>query len=154
MKYFIAVVSTVIGAIVVTAFFYVGSPKEVRLRDFDQLKVQHLSAIQAHVLEYWQAKETVPESLDVLPDELRYIEIPVDPQTNESYEYSRLSEVSFKLCATFNLASDNDEALEQKVQSVAPYNYLPFGKETTWGHEEGRTCFERTIDPDFFKKNK
>ena len=70
--------------------------------------------------------------------------IPVDPETSEFYEYQILDDLKFELCATFETESGDN-------QNAIPAIYYPKGQDYNWQHGVGTICFERTIDPDFFK---
>ncbi|MEK7608416.1 MAG: DUF5671 domain-containing protein [Patescibacteria group bacterium] len=140
MKWFSYAVIVLVSIAVVCGFFAVGSPSEKRDRDFDAQRVGNLQAIQSSIVQYWRSKGRLPENLGVLADPLRYVTIPVDPQTKASYEYEVKGEKTFVLCADFKFSS----ALEG-----APAVYMPSVE--LWDHASGRFCFERSIDADFFK---
>lgn len=133
----------VIGSIVV-GFMIIGSPKNQRLLNYDQQKIYDLQNIQNQIINYWQMKGEIPESLDDLRDPLSsYYQIPLDQQTKQSYEYQKTGEMSFSLCAEFNLNS----RINPEVPRIS--NAMKFGIENeNWVHEEGRYCFERTVDPE------
>jgi len=93
---------------------------------------------------YFQTKGTLPSHLSDLNDSLSNFDVPVDPQTNASYEYTAEGTQSFQLCATFNL----DSAKTGNSQSIpAPYGDL---LSSNWDHGAGRVCFYRTIDPQLY----
>jgi len=148
-KYYawISVVIVLIG--VVSAFFIVGSPATARLMQFDQQKVSDLQNIQYQIVNYWQRKESLPSSLSVLNDPISEFKVPVDPQTNQPYEYNIIdaANLSFELCATFN--KEGTDLYGQAPSLV--YNYAPTkGYMENWQHAAGRVCFERTIDKQLY----
>ena len=151
MKYFIYFVIGLVGVAVIGGFFIVGSPQEGRLRRFDDRRIQDLSTIQNVIVDYWQSKQELPPNLESLEDDLRGISIPIDPDTASSYGYSIKSPRTFELCANFSLSIlDQSEAVVPK--GVYPYSERPYGiTSSNWAHDAGYVCFERTIDPDFFK---
>jgi hypothetical protein len=58
---------------------------------------------------------------------------------------------TFELCATFNLESEGLLGAS-KAAPLEPYYsdpYYPY--QQNWDHPSGRNCFERKIDPDFYK---
>lgn len=124
-------------ASLIWAFTVIGSPMQERLRKFDDQRVQHLNDIQSRIITYWQAKGTLPKNLSESEDSIYGSRIPVDPETNEQYEYKIIDQKSFELCANFNLES-RDGASE--------YYYGI----TTWKHEKGRVCFKKSIDKDLY----
>ncbi len=144
-----------VGAIalvsVIAGFYIVGTPWESRQYRFDNQKVEHLQMIQSQITYYWQAKQELPGSLATLNDPLTGFQVPVDPETGVAYEYAPKTSNSFELCAVFNAQS--------RPYSVGVRGY-PFepgypasvapGSSSTWEHGEGRACFTRTIDPEFY----
>lgn len=137
-------VSGAIAAVTILAgFFIIGTPWEARLYRFDNQKASDLMSIQWSVVNYWQSKGALPQTLAEIPSSLGDVYIPTDPQTGEAYEYTPRGPLSFELCATFNLPmrGSPQNGYEAPMRD-------PRGDATTWDHEAGRTCFERDIDPD------
>lgn len=139
-------VSLIVLISIVAGFFIMGSPKEQRLLRFDQEKVSDLQSIQWQIVNYWQSKEALPESLDDLTDPISSFLAPTDRQTGDSYVYEKIGEMEFKLCAVFNMES-------VVTDYRAPQIKLEFGGES-WDHGEGEVCFERTIDPELYPLRK
>ncbi len=146
MKTFSVIVSAVVVASVVAGFFVVGSPARARLEQLDQRRVSDLQSIQSYVVSFWQSKERLPKTLDELKDDLRGVAAPADPETGAAYEYDPGEGATFTLCATFALKSDGASSLARYPSAGGP-----FTSEEIWAHDAGRVCFERAIDPDFFK---
>lgn len=142
-------VSVIVLAAIVSGFFIIGSPQTQRLVRFDQQKIQDLSSIQWQIVNFYQQKERLPQTLVELEDPLIGFILPKDPQTKETYEYELVQNLTFNLCADFN-----KESREYGIQSPKPVSRessVFFGIENeNWMHGEGITCFERTIDPDKF----
>ena len=136
------VVTIVVVAAVVLGFFHIELPEERRAVLFDEERVDDLSGIQSQIGSYYRAKQTLPSTLLELEAIGFGYEVPTDPETDTLYEYTKVGNTSFELCATFET-----ELTEEKRLSVA----RPFGIEGSWEHGIGYTCFKRTIDPDFFK---
>jgi hypothetical protein len=134
------VVSFLAIAAIVGAFFTVGSPETARLLRLDERRVQDLQTIQWQLVNYWQTKQVIPVSADALNDPLSNFTLPTDPETGEAYRYERISNASFKLCATFKLPS-RELPRGAAVQPMYP-------GEENWQHGEGEQCFDRTIDPE------
>ncbi|MEK7606146.1 MAG: DUF5671 domain-containing protein [Patescibacteria group bacterium] len=128
----------VLGAIV-CGFLTIGSPSERRALKFDEQRVSDLSGIQWEVLNYWQTRQKLPVALSDLSDEFSGYVAPTDPETGETYEYAVTGQLSFDLCATFARESVMSEATVPARD--------PWGMEGIFEHGEGRTCFERTVDP-------
>lgn len=129
-------------AAIAGAFFVIGSPNTARLTQFDQQKIYDLQSIQSQIVNYYQKKQILPALLSDLTDNISGYSVPIDPQTNQPYEYDveDVTKSSFELCATFNK--------ESKETMAAIYGY---GKASeVWSHAAGRVCFERTIDKDLY----
>ncbi len=137
---------------VVSGFFIIGTPGDVRMLRYDEEKVQHLSGIQSQVVYHWQTKRELPATLDELSDPLSGYSIPVDSQTGGQYTYKVESDLSFSLCATFNKPTPDMKgrgAYETKYDVSYPGIG---GVDENWQHGAGETCFTRTIDPDRYPK--
>jgi hypothetical protein len=151
-KIFAIFVSSVVGVAIIAGFFVVGSPKTERMRQFDERRVNDLSMIQSQLISYWTNKVALPDTLDVLNDGLGYFMVPQDPENQMPYEYQKTGDLSFELCATFALSSeDATDDLSRTKPVPAPYGYD--GALQTWNHGVGRTCFARTIDPELYRPN-
>lgn len=151
MKYFIYTVITVVAAMVVVGFFIVGSPKEERMRQFDERRVNNLSSLQYEVINYWQSKLKLPAKLDDLNSDIKGFTVYTDPETGAAYEYAIKADKTFELCATFALPSD-ETMNAPGVVPVAPASAPIYkdGYRESWKHTAGRACFTRTIDPDLY----
>ncbi len=147
MKYFIYTVIVIVGIAIVAGFFMIGSPGQERARRFDAQRVQDLQTIQWQIGDFYHAKNRLPQTLSELNDSFRGIIIPKDPENGNDYEYHVKVPTSFTLCTTFNLPSvqENINSLPKAVPDTF------FVGDQTWNHGAELTCFDRTIDKDFFK---
>ena len=148
-KYFVWATSALVLIAVVSAFFVVGSPQTARLMQFDQQKISDLQNIQYQVVNYWQKKETLPNSLSDLNDPISSFMVPNDPQTNQPYEYNikDKNNLSFELCANFNKEGNDQYGQYGEARPLA----VPAkGQQDNWQHSAGRGCFERTIDKQLY----
>lgn len=159
------------------SFTVVGSPMNQRKLRIDQRRIDDLQSIQWQVINFWQQKGKLPESLTDLSNPLSGYTLPQDPEFQKGtvYEYSihipanvRMTAEAvakiktFDLCATFALpipkgwvpgqsgdgiAYPMTTTRDVAVSAVAPY---PGGMGDSWDHEAGHACFTRTIDPDLY----
>lgn len=141
-------VGVLVLASIVAGFFIIGSPADQRLYRFDEQKVTDLQSVQWQLVNFWQQKGTLPESIVELEDPLSGFTVPKDPQTGGEYRYERTSQSSFKLCATFN-----KESVPGQYGVSRPTSEPEFlkGGDTLSGpftHGVGEVCFDRTIDPE------
>lgn len=140
-KYFVCLTGAMVLAAIIGSFFIIGSPATARLIQFDQQRMSDLMGIQAGILNYWQSKGKLPNSLSDLYDSISGYMSPNDPETGVPYEYSVKSatNLTFELCATFNR-----EGKFNPNGGPAPITKNLYSQ--SWDHSAGRVCFERTID--------
>ena len=144
-------VALVVIVSIVSGFFAVGSPSEQRARRFDMLRQNHLQNLQANIVDFWNAKNKLPESMEEIKSFT--FKVPADPGTGEWYEYIKSDNSAYQLCATFSFGSEESEDLTasapyfrgavypaEKGVVFDPY-YAPEG----WRHSAGRVCFARKI---------
>ncbi|MBI4281653.1 hypothetical protein HY625_02390, partial [Candidatus Uhrbacteria bacterium] len=146
IRVFVGGTIVVVLAAIVAGFFLIGSPTHRRAVRFDERRTQDLQNLQYEVVNYWQQKEKLPETLDGLKDQIRGFSPPVDPATGVAYDYRALTPLQFELCAVFttnqNVSSGGDGGIERPV---VPYGIKDPYMEN-WKHGVGKTCFTRTID--------
>ena len=133
---------------IVSGFFIVGTPWQARSYRYDEQRVSDLQMIQNQVVNYWQAKQKLPESLNNLTDSISGYSVPADPQTKAQYEYVMKDTTSFELCAVFN-AGTQLNSQSARTMPVAIYQDKT-NTPDNWQHEAGRICFRRTIDPQLY----
>ncbi len=147
----------VVLAAVIGGFIIVGPPSKQRAVRFDQQRTNDLSSIQSQlVYSYYQSKGTVPESLGELSDSISGYMVPTDPETKQPYEYTKKSPLSFELCSTFTLTSQDTKGRGEfggDYGIAYPSMIYPGAPDNNWPHEAGRTCFTRTIDPEKYPVN-
>lgn len=123
---------------IITAFFIIGSPKEMRMLRFDEQRVTHLQQMSYWIQDHYSRTGELPESIEEIPSNMRYAPVPRDPETGADYEYKVTGETTYELCATFNRAS---EQVDQTQPSKALYGVaLDF-----WSHDAGYDCIELEV---------
>ncbi|MBN2197733.1 hypothetical protein JW698_00835 [Candidatus Wolfebacteria bacterium] len=148
IKIFTRIVIVAVLAIVVVGFFVSGSPFKQRALRFDRQRIENLQTIQSQIVNFWQQKEKLPDSLSELTDNISGFSAPKDPETGMVYDYEKKSDLSFNLCAKFNYSSDEEYLAGRKPT----YYLLGYGEEN-WEHPVGEYCFLRNIDPELYKLN-
>lgn len=155
MRIFVWAMIGIVAVTMVVGFFVAGAPSSERARRFDGRRVSDLQLIQNEVINYWQLKGELPQDLDVLRDDIRGFVPPQDPLSNNAYEYELKGSLTFELCATFQTETQENERLENerlKLRAVPPAEFFTPRNFDSWEHDAGRTCFERTIDPELYPK--
>ncbi len=128
---------------VIYGFIVMGSPSRIRSLRFDIDRVSALQTIQGQLVNYWQQKGKLATTLADLEDPISGFKVPMDPKTGAPYEFILGAKNAFQLCATFEQDSTSSTASSMYTK--------PYGAgEDSWVHKTGRTCFDRTIDPEFY----
>ena len=102
-------------AAIVSGFFIMGSPAQVRLYRFDSQKVSDLQTIQYQIVNYYQQKRSAPYGPPTVGRSTQRVNSPKDPQGGV-YRYEKTANLSFKLCATFN--AETQRTKPSATQSV------------------------------------
>lgn len=151
MRYFVYLIIGLVAVAVVAGFFIAGSPKEERLRQFDDQRVADLQSLQWQIVNYWQGKERLPKTLTILEDDISGFKVPHDPETGAEYGYDAQGPFTFSLCATFARPSDGTRGREKYAIPVPAEQAGVISRTSeNWSHVSGETCFERTIDKDLY----
>ncbi len=156
--------------LVITSIFYsfsiIGSPNKQRLLRLDDKRITDLQSIQYQIINYWQQKEKLPETLSDLSNPMTGYSLPVPPSFDmgEKYEYiiEDGEKLTFELCADFSLPIpkgwreghnyyDGGVIAPMKAMPVSSTNAIyPGGTNESWDHQAGHACFSRTIDKDIY----
>jgi hypothetical protein len=100
------------------------------------------------VTNYYQENHVVPSGLSDLAGMNSYHVVPVDPETKISYQYEKLSDTSYKMCAVFATSQmGTDEAGRKRVSYPTIYG----DANQNWDHNKGNICFTRAIEPRLIK---
>lgn len=131
-------------------FYVMGSPYAQKQKRFDAERVESLRSVQYAIIDYWQKKQKLPGTLEDLRNPLSGFHVPVDPSTQEQYEYVIKGKLSFQLCATFSKETPVGAGWNEAPSPMYSYPYKN-GMDENWKHGVGRVCFDRTIDPELYK---
>ena len=149
MKLLVWAVSFGVLASIVGGFFIMGSPFTLRMKRFDERRVNDLQNIQYQIVNFYQRKGSLPNNLDELKDPIAGFNIPLDPDTAVSYGYEKVSDIGFKVCADFSLESDSQIDSKYMTRPM-PVSSEIFPVNENWRHNSGRQCFDRKIDKDLY----
>lgn len=137
------IVGVLLLASIISGFFIAGTPSEQRAVRFDEERINDLMMIQDQVVSYAISNSSLPENGEVLTDWAG--ELPLDPDTNLPYTYTKVSDTEFTMCATFST-----EQTDTELQSYYPmYTEKAIDAQliggVTWKHTVGDYCFTRTV---------
>jgi len=139
-------VSAVVIASVVGGFFVIGSPAKQRLMRMDEKRMQDLSGLQNEVVNYWLAKSALPRSIEELKAGRDGMVLARDPETDKDYEYKKVGDLAYEICADFKLSS-----LEAAGGSKYSQPMYPGDMNWDFAHDAGKKCFKRDINPATYK---
>jgi type II secretory pathway pseudopilin PulG len=139
-KQYGAAVAVLVIASIIGGYLRIEAPGEMRDRALDQRQVNDLSQIQSFVLSHYAEKNALPGALT---DIALSNQLPTAPEARAQYTYSKVSEASFKLCASFALASDPKTAPLYTGWS----DPMLIKNGDDWNHSEGEWCFTRVLNP-------
>jgi hypothetical protein len=127
---FVAISIVSVLAAIATGFWLLGSPGQQRQISLDNKRLEDLSSIASAI----SGQYTTPGSDQAkpLPENLPAV-LPApgsltDPVSNQPYEYRRLTDSTYELCATFATDSSEQDDSMWLAQS--------------WPHPAGRHCFK------------
>lgn len=129
---FAAVATVAVGVGLVGGFWVLGTPGRQRAMAADRQRLQDIGAIaQNFYHNYLNQTDTYQ-----LPESIPTAEGRVDPLTQQPYDYERLDDRTFRLCATF----DTDSSTYRFSQ-----RFPPDPDRQHWNHPQGRHCFEFNV---------
>lgn len=125
-------------ALVVAGLLAIGSPATARKYKADQERRNRLTQLPFVLATHVRDQGSLPEDLGemnegTLRDAGFGFDARRDPESGDFFEYSKLEDRRYEVCATFHTSSDDRRAQE--------FGY--FGGDVS--HSEGRNCYERRI---------
>lgn len=145
LNIFIAIVVLVVVSSIIASLVFIGSPQKERLRRFDGQKASSLWSVEREIVRYWEENKTVPENLSAIEESLYLPSELEDPQSGERYEYSKVNDNEYEVCAEFNFESEESARYgrpksEYYVRTADYNDYRP-----------GINCFTVTFDPQAYQ---
>jgi len=132
----IGIISLIAIGALVFGFSIVGSPTDVRAKEFDKTRLSNIYYLKTEIDSYYSTNKTLPTTLSYLSSSKysyasKYTK---DPETKKELEYTKTSSTSYKLCATFGAPSN---------KANDTFSYYDF--DTT--HPKGNYCFKFSVKP-------
>ncbi len=132
---FATLASIMVLAGIVAGFIVIGSPGEIRLRRFDEARVNDLTAISSAIASYRNTHDSLPQTLDDLKSSANvYPRIRTKDPVGRPYEYAVKDSISYDLCAEFDRPAD---------ESAETLRYLSKMSK----HGQGKQCFTLEARP-------
>lgn len=126
----------IIAVSIIGSLFIIDSPQIANLKKADQQRANDLSRLGNMINIYYQENDELPENLTTA----RFSQFK-DPKTEESYDYTIISEEKYELCADFSLAVEEDNNDK----------YYYDGNQDWYYHDAGHQCFTARVNKDEFK---
>ncbi len=130
----IGIISLIAIAALIFGFSIVGSPSDIRAKEFDKTRLSNISYLKSQIETYYNTNYALPYNLSDLSSSSYssyYKNYTKDPETKKDFEYTKTNNTSYKLCTAFgapsNIATDT--------------SYYDF--DTT--HPKGNYCFKFTV---------
>jgi hypothetical protein len=130
-RLFALAATAAVGVAVVAGFWVLGTPGRQRAILADQQRLQDLTTIAQGLHQDYLDQPEAYRLPEALPPRVSL----KDPLTNLSYEYQRLADRRYQLCATFDTDS----------RDYRLYTPSPHQRRQLQEHPQGRHCFE--FDP-------
>lgn len=148
-RLFTIISAILLGAIFVSAWFFVQSPADARAKRLDQNLMNNINQLESAVNNYYSLYQRLPQSLEEMQSdpavylEARYL---VDPETGAKIEYRQEGNDNFLLCAEFRRDSE-------EMDSYSRYN------DSNKGYRAGYSCvsgklWSKEVIPDMEKELK
>lgn len=125
----VATVAVVAG--IVAGFWVLGTPGRQRLIAADRQRLEDINAIAQTLHQEFEANPADHPDYQ-LPTRLDATDNRQDPLTHQPYEYQRLGDRTYQLCANFDTDS--------RTYRFQPRSPTPNARH--WDHPTGRHCFE------------
>jgi type II secretory pathway pseudopilin PulG len=129
----LAILSTVVIVVIISAFNLTGSPLEKQKQARDQKKLSTISSLSYSVQDYYRRNKALPQNLDQITKTMS----DKDSLKSTQYVYQSLTATTYNLCTTFETDTKKDQ---KKTNSANLYIENP---DTT--HPEGYYCIKYTI---------
>ncbi len=131
-----------VAAAVVGGIWLAGSPEVERAKQLDRQRLEHLQQLSSAIDLYYENEGRLPADLKQFRQDTTnkgyYIPSLTDPKTGEPYSYRIVTDLSYELCANFELSSADLQDQRYQPPYATP---VMDGTIRTFDHSAGRACF-------------
>jgi hypothetical protein len=143
------VASVAVAALVVAGLFAVGSPATARKFKADQRRVEQLEELHRALVRHFADEGELPDSLRALNNTVfeSYggVDPRFDPETGKTFEYRKVSDREYEVCARFDTSSDDPRNPNQSLRGYRPVPPEGFLAGGFFEYKAGKNCFKRTL---------
>lgn len=137
-----------VAGLVIAGLFAVGSPATARKFKADLRRIEQLSELHRMLVNHFVDEGELPATLEALNPTLfegygLSIDPRRDPETGELFEFSKLADRQYEVCARFHTSSGDPRNPNQAFRG-----YRPPAEAVLLGyleHRPGRNCFKRML---------
>lgn len=124
------------AVVLISSFFIVESPKEARARRHDEMVLNNFSSIDGALNNFYLKEGKLPDTLSELMESEKFVtaDIIKDPLSSKEFEYQKLSDKTFSLCADFMTSN-------REKDDASIYDYY----RQEWPHDAGNQCLEKVL---------
>lgn len=144
-----ATAGLVVAGLVIAGLFAVGSPATARRFKADQRRVEQLTQLHHALLQYFVDNAGLPDTLRVLNRSVLEgyggVDPRFDPETGKSFEYRKLSDRRYEVCASFHTSSEDARNPNQAFPGYRPTPLDAFASGGFLEYKPGRNCFKPTL---------
>lgn len=142
---FIVVLGILVVGLIIAGFMEIGSPLSRREIALDSQRMLAFSTISSEIQYYFEENNKLPNTLSEV--KLLTAKTLLDAESNKQYVYTKLSDTTYNLCATF---STDSKKTQEKLKNMGKTSYedeyyYDYGKKQ---HKKGYDCIEYNINDD------
>lgn len=136
--------TAVMIGLIVYGFVVAGTPSQRMAANFDNTRMSNFNSISYQINYYYEDHNQLPAALSDLPNIKYYNK---DPQTSAGYDFTKITDTSYKLCATFS-----EDSEKEKNSSYDDF-YMDYGSSSgTKTHKKGYDCITYEIPKSYQTK--
>jgi len=132
-KIFLIELGVLCAVLIGVSFYIAGTPLSQRAINLDETRLNDFQEIKYQVDNYFRDNQNLPQTLNDLGNGINASL--ADPETQQTYTYSRVSDIEYQLCTVFSTDS-NEVGYDQ-------YRYYGLNNRS---HKKGYGCIKYKIE--------